>query len=105
MAAAGLFGCFSLLLGLGWDRANRRLHESKLALAQRGLELAAIQSSLSQATAELLNLRGELEAAKKRPKSIECDEMLQDMVTGGALLHVRRIDANDVFMMSPRTAR
>jgi hypothetical protein len=31
--------------------------------------------------------------------------MLRDLAANGALLHVSRIDANDVFMMSPRTAR
>lgn len=92
-----LFAGGLIAFAVALDRSNRRLHDTKFTLNQRDLELAAT-------TADLRGLRLELEAARKRPKTVDCDEMLRDLVSGGALLHVRRIDPNDVFMTSPRTS-
>jgi hypothetical protein len=76
--------------------AEQSQHEvSKHALRDAGAELASLRDKLATAAAE----------ASKRTPSIECAEMLRDMAANGALLHVARVDPNDVFMMSPRTAR
>jgi hypothetical protein len=44
-----------------------------------------------------------LEAArKKRPLSVEAGELLQDLVSQGAVLRIERIDPEHLFMLRPR---
>jgi len=68
-------------------------------------EIEALKVALERASAELAQLHEKIGEAAKRPPTVDCGEMLRELVAGGALLKVERIDANDVFLMSPRTSR
>lgn len=74
MALSALLGVALLVLG-GFAF---RLRAEKLALAAREAELA------------------------KRPRSVEADELLRDLVKGGAILQVSVLNAEDLLLRSPR---
>jgi hypothetical protein len=75
----------------------------KLSAEQAQHEIS--KHALRDAGAELAGLRDKLELAQRRTPSIECQEMLADLMSGGTLLHITRINPNDVFLQSPRASR
>lgn len=67
--------------------------------------LSAERARSMEAEKKLAEKERELEAAKKRPPSKDAAEVLHDLMAGGAVLRVTRLDENDFFMLSPRTQR
>jgi len=52
--------------------------------------------------AQLVAITTERAALAKRPKSVEAQEVLAELMRGGAILQITVLNADDLYLRSPR---